>query len=508
MELESKPCSYSDEYVEQLQAELQQTRSDVEWLKSRCCHWWNIFKTDEPIPMLNWVINKTPVIIWAIDENGKILLSEGKSLVSLDLKPGEVVGESVFDVFADYPSILAAIRRVLMGEPITTEVSINGCYFEVEHTPITDSSGEVCGAVCVSLEVTRRRRAEQALSQNETYYQEVFEALPIAVVTTTPQREIIKMNQAAEALFGYKNDEVVGSLTEIFYDNKKAFMDLGQRYSETNNILKVNLPLHKSDGSSFISESVCLKSIDRNGSVSGLISIHRDITEEKKAAELAHWHEKTLQIMIDAAPVKALMLDSDFCVQFANQHFAEHIGIPLSKLVGAYTPKLVENCPLSPHRLKNVQTVLDTGVPLSFTDNENGRWYEHHLAPLELAVSQKKCVAIFLHDITERIQQEEQERERIVEELHEVVSDMLEGKFDGHTPLKDELRDKPLSPREKEVLREIASGLTTKQIASKYSVSTKTVESQRLSIMRKLRLFTVAELTKYAIRKKFVGLET
>lgn len=103
---------------------------------------------------------------------------------------------------------------------------------------------------------------------------------------------------------------------------------------------------------------------------------------------------------------------------------------------------------------------------------------------MELAVSQKKCVAIFFHDITDRIQQEEHERARIAEELHEVVSDMLEGKYDGHTPLQDELRDKPLSPREKEVLREIASGLTTKQIASKYTVSTKTVESQRLSIMR------------------------
>lgn len=332
MALESKSCSYSAEYVEQLQAELQKTRRDVEWLKSRCCHWWNIFETDEPIPMLNWVINKTPVIIWAIDKNGNLLLSEGKSLASLGLKPGELVGESVFDVFADYPAILTATRSVLTGEQITTEVSINGCYFEVEHTPITDSSGDVCGAVCVSLEVTRRRRAEQALSQNERYYQEVFEALPIAVLTTTPQREIIKMNQAAEALFGYKNDEVVGCLTDIFYDNKKAFMDLGQKYSEADNILKINLSLRKSDGSNFISESVCLKSINGSGSVSGLISIHRDITEEKKAAELAHLHEKTLQVMIDAAPVKALMLDADFCVQFANQRFAEHIGIPLSKL--------------------------------------------------------------------------------------------------------------------------------------------------------------------------------
>jgi two-component system response regulator NreC len=65
-----------------------------------------------------------------------------------------------------------------------------------------------------------------------------------------------------------------------------------------------------------------------------------------------------------------------------------------------------------------------------------------------------------------------------------------------------------LSDREREVLQMIAEGKTTKQIALKLHISVKTVETHRRKIMSKLNVFSVAELTKYAIRKGLTSLET
>lgn len=62
-----------------------------------------------------------------------------------------------------------------------------------------------------------------------------------------------------------------------------------------------------------------------------------------------------------------------------------------------------------------------------------------------------------------------------------------------------------LSTRESEVLKLIAEGLKTREIAAKLFVSEKTVETHRRKISRKLDLYSVAELTKYAIR---IGLTT
>ena len=65
-----------------------------------------------------------------------------------------------------------------------------------------------------------------------------------------------------------------------------------------------------------------------------------------------------------------------------------------------------------------------------------------------------------------------------------------------------------LTDREREVLQLLAEGKSTKQIALKLHISVKTVETHRRQIMNKLDIHTVAELTKYAIRKGLTSLET
>jgi DNA-binding NarL/FixJ family response regulator len=58
-----------------------------------------------------------------------------------------------------------------------------------------------------------------------------------------------------------------------------------------------------------------------------------------------------------------------------------------------------------------------------------------------------------------------------------------------------------LSPREREVLQLIAEGKTSNQVAESLHISIKTVETHRAQIMGKLKVRSVAELTKYAIRE-------
>lgn len=63
-----------------------------------------------------------------------------------------------------------------------------------------------------------------------------------------------------------------------------------------------------------------------------------------------------------------------------------------------------------------------------------------------------------------------------------------------------------LSEREQDVLRQIADGYSTKEIAFNLGISAKTVETHRASIMAKLDINNIAELTKYALREGMTGL--
>lgn len=61
-----------------------------------------------------------------------------------------------------------------------------------------------------------------------------------------------------------------------------------------------------------------------------------------------------------------------------------------------------------------------------------------------------------------------------------------------------------LTGREREVLREIALGRSTKQIAARLGIGVRTVETHRANLMRKLDRHSVALLTQFAIREGLV----
>ncbi len=65
-----------------------------------------------------------------------------------------------------------------------------------------------------------------------------------------------------------------------------------------------------------------------------------------------------------------------------------------------------------------------------------------------------------------------------------------------------------LSSRETEVLRLIAEGRTTAEIAEDLGISVKTVETHRRQVMEKLDLRNIADLTKYALRIGLVSLDS
>jgi len=75
-------------------------------------------------------------------------------------------------------------------------------------------------------------------------------------------------------------------------------------------------------------------------------------------------------------------------------------------------------------------------------------------------------------------------------------------KFDG-----DVTKFNTLSKKERHVLQLVAEGKKNKDIAETLGVTTKTIESHRRSIMKKLNIFSIAGLTKFAIQEGIVFLE-
>ena len=80
-----------------------------------------------------------------------------------------------------------------------------------------------------------------------------------------------------------------------------------------------------------------------------------------------------------------------------------------------------------------------------------------------------------------------------------LIRDYMKRARDGENPPED-----PLSPRESEVLKLIAEGHTSKEIAALLVISEKTVERHRSNILEKLGMRDRVDLTRYAIRRGLV----
>ena len=59
-----------------------------------------------------------------------------------------------------------------------------------------------------------------------------------------------------------------------------------------------------------------------------------------------------------------------------------------------------------------------------------------------------------------------------------------------------------VTPREREIIQLLTEGLSNKEAAARLGISVKTIEAHRANIMRKLRLRSVTDLVRYAIRNK------
>jgi PAS domain S-box-containing protein len=135
------------------------------------------------------VIANAPIILFALDRSGVCTLSEGRGLDDLGLKPGQIVGQSVFDMYRDAPQVLSAVPRALAGESFTELVELNDLVFEIHYIPVLDGR-QVAGVNGVAINVTERKRAEETLRNTEAELAHVARVATLGEMTASIAHEI------------------------------------------------------------------------------------------------------------------------------------------------------------------------------------------------------------------------------------------------------------------------------------------------------------------------------
>jgi len=159
------------------------------------------------------VVTGAPIVFFRIDKEGIFTLSEGMGLNALGLRPGEVVGRSVFDVYASFPEIVGKIRASLKGTPVRFMAQVGQIWFDTTVTPILDADGNVLEALGVANDITGLKRTESTLHEANSRLalsQFVLDNAGDAIFLSGPDAGLVYVNEAACLSLGYSRDELLG----------------------------------------------------------------------------------------------------------------------------------------------------------------------------------------------------------------------------------------------------------------------------------------------------------
>ncbi|MDI1450469.1 PAS domain-containing protein [Polyangium sp. 6x1] len=108
-------------------------------------------------------IERLPICIWAIDEQGTCTLFEGALGKQMGRTATDLVGKNLFEVYRDRPDLVADMRRALGGEEHVVERPMRDVKLRMRYAPVRDPFGAVIGACASTEDATEQLRFEAQL---------------------------------------------------------------------------------------------------------------------------------------------------------------------------------------------------------------------------------------------------------------------------------------------------------------------------------------------------------
>jgi PAS domain S-box-containing protein len=339
----------------------------------------------------------------------------------------------------------------------------------------------------------------QFIPAGESFSASLLRNAPNPILVINSDMSIRYVNPAFEQQTGFSTEELVGKQPPFPYwipETHRQFTEGLKRAKNTGfGAMRAERQYQKKNGERFWVE-LSTSGLSDMDSLDFVIATWIDITERKKTESELLDSEKTSRALLDAAPDSAVLIDMQGKIIDINRLAANRLGKGRGDLVGK---KLLNIMPPaeSRERKKHIEKAIRIRKRVNFEDEHEENVYANQIRPVFDDNKKVARLAVFERNITQRKRVEA----RLNHAFHEIVSSIR-----TFVPISESALQTNLSARESSITRLLAEGKTTKEISLELGISVKTVETFRTRIMQKLEIYTIAGLTKYAIREGLTGL--
>lgn len=187
--------------------------------------------------------------------------------------------------------------------------------------------------MCIIRDITKRKAQERQLR----YHASIQESVSDAVIATDMQFRIQSWNRTAELIYGRRAEETIGrSVSEILQttyasaaDGERILRDFFERGAWQGEVIQ-----HHRDGRLiYIHASVNLLK-DETGQPIGVVSVNRDVTERKRAAEALQKSAAEIHDLYNHAPCGYHSIDQDGLIVQINDTELQWLGYTRAEVIG------------------------------------------------------------------------------------------------------------------------------------------------------------------------------
>ncbi len=255
--------------------------------------------------------------------SGEVFWSEQHYRI-LGLRPGEF--RPTYHGFLalvhpeDRARVETAVKKALEGEPYRIQFRVPLPDSSVRHVYAQsdvdfDAAGTPVRMVGTVLDITERKRTEEALLASEEMHRLMIETTSEGVWLIDRHAVITYVNPQMGRMLGYAPEEMLGrpAWDFIFEEDRPAIERTFSEMLETKSGLQTERRYRCKDGSSIRTLVSSNPLYDREGRLTGFLGMLTDITGRKRMEEQLREQAETLQKLMDVAPVALLVAHDPEC---------------------------------------------------------------------------------------------------------------------------------------------------------------------------------------------------
>ncbi len=392
----------------------------------------------------------------------------------------EVLGRSVLDFWKEPQQASEVVQAIQngqgwMGELVAVRKDGACRNLYLSASAVLNEAGTPICVMASFLDITERKRADEALRESEQRYRGVVQNTTAVILRVDPQGIIRFANERALRFFGYSAEELIGrhAVGTIIPEQETTGRDLAAMVEE---IAKDPDRFHsnanenlRKNGERVWMEWTNSGVYDGDGRLKEFLAVGIDATERRRAeealrelnatlerrvvartAEVEHERQRLYDVL-EALPAMTCLLTPDYHVVFANRSFRERFGEARGRHCYEYCFGRTQPCEFCqtyrvletgrPHRWEvtgpDGRTIIDAH-DFPFTDVDGSPL----ILEMDLDITERKQAEVALRELNETVSQraqqlqkltlelsqtEERERRRIAIILHEDLQQQIAG---------------------------------------------------------------------------------